>query len=82
MVSQLHFLRLEIIYPELKLNYCILALPCIYYISGSYIDQLQDNVTDVPVCTPRPGPSAYQDDMLMTEFILIWCHIIYAVEAA
>lgn len=54
MVSQLQLCRLEIIYPELKLICYILALPCICYVSGSYIDQLQDNVTEVSVHPPLP----------------------------
>jgi len=39
MLSQLQLLRLEIIYPELKLKCCIMAVPCICYASGSDIDQ-------------------------------------------
>jgi cytochrome c-type biogenesis protein CcmH/NrfF len=68
-------------YPELKLNSVVLwQCPVFAIYLVQTLMKLQDNVTEVSVHPPRP--SEYLDSMLMTDFILIWCRIIYAVETA
>lgn len=68
MIFQLQLLRLEMIYPELKLNSFVLwRCPVFAIYLVQTLIKLQDNVTKVFVhlvfffC-----PSEYQDNMLMT----------------
>lgn len=92
MLSLLQLLRLEVIYPELKLNSVVLwQCPVFVMYLVQTLIKLQGSVTEVsvrlfffpffflsfffppfspPLLSILPCPSEYQDNMLMTNFIL------------